>query len=137
MHVSFLCIANFLVTVFVKSERTLLEQIWIAWLHQRYLIFWKNSLKNTPFGTTELCKYCVLDNLNLKTLIVENIFENSHLINIFSNNHIDVTLLSVKKVVEPQCVYFYVNPQITRRHDPMRALTFHVCSLWMVIFRCF
>ena len=71
----------------------------------------------------------ILDNLNSKTLIVKKIFENSHLINIFRNNHIDVTLLRVIKVVEPQCVYFYVNPQITRHHDPMRALTFHVSSL--------
>ena len=45
MHFSNLGIANFLGTVFAKSERALLGQIWIAWLHKRCLIIWKNSLK--------------------------------------------------------------------------------------------
>ena len=52
MHVSFLSIANFLVNIFVKSERALLGKIKIAWLHL------KKFTENTSFGTTELCKYC-------------------------------------------------------------------------------
>ena len=46
MHVSFLSIANFLVTIFVKSERALLGQIWIAWLHQRCQIILRNYWKH-------------------------------------------------------------------------------------------
>ena len=68
MHVSFLSIANFLVTVSVKSGRAN-ENSLVTSKMSNYL---KKLTENTSFGTTELCKYCGLSILCLFDMSTNN-----------------------------------------------------------------